>query len=69
MGFWPYFLHAHESDGGYASPLLLDPSASGIGIDTTLFCIPLLLFSPHNHHNLSLIFKINLQNKIFKEKN
>jgi len=44
MGFWPYFLQAHESDGGYASPLLLDPSTSPIGTDTTLFFKSLLLF-------------------------
>lgn len=44
MGFWPYFLQAHESDGGNVSPLLLDPSTSPIGTDTTLFCTPLLLF-------------------------
>lgn len=47
MGFWPYFLQAHESDGGYDSPLLLDPSTSPIGIDTTLFCMLLLLLSPY----------------------
>jgi hypothetical protein len=44
MGFWPYFLQAHESDGGYPSPLLLDPSTSPIGTDTTLFCTSLLLY-------------------------
>ena len=43
MGFCPYFLQAHESDGGYASPLLRDPSTPPIGTDTTLFCTPLLL--------------------------
>lgn len=42
MGFWPYFLQAHESDGGYVSPLLLDPSTSPIGIVTTLFFISFL---------------------------
>lgn len=56
MGFWPYFLHAHESDGGYdddpSSPLFLfDPqsppcclwsSRPMIGNDITLFCIPFL---------------------------
>lgn len=44
MGFCPYFLQAHESDGGYASPLLRDPLTPPIGTDTTLFCTPLLLF-------------------------
>lgn len=42
MGFWPYFRHAHESEGGV---LLIDPSVSLIGICTTLFCMPRLLLS------------------------
>lgn len=42
MGFWPYFRHAHESEGG---ELLIDPSVSFIGICTTLFCMPRLLLS------------------------
>lgn len=43
MGFWPYFLHAQESDGGAPSPLSRDPSGSLIGIEITLFCNDLLL--------------------------
>lgn len=44
MGFWPYFLHAHESEGGVLfSPFSLDPSVSLIGICTTLFCMARLL--------------------------
>lgn len=44
MGFWPYFLHAQESDGGaLVSPFNRDPSTSLIGTDTTLFCIARLL--------------------------
>lgn len=44
MGFCPYFLHAHESEGGVLlSPFSLDPSFSLIGICTTLFCMARLL--------------------------
>lgn len=49
MGFWPYFLHAHESDGGGVSPLSRDPSTSLIGTETTFFCTARLLrIKSHN---------------------
>lgn len=47
MGFWPYFLHAHESEGGVQSPLNRDPSTSLIGNVTTFFCIARLLLNIH----------------------
>jgi hypothetical protein len=36
MGFCPYFLHAHKSDGT-TSPLDLLFAAAGAGIQTTFF--------------------------------
>lgn len=45
MGFWPYFLHAHGSDGVYTSPLLPTPFTSlPMGTETTLLCA-LFLYS------------------------
>lgn len=52
MGFWPYFRHAHESDGGAPSPLSLDPSGSLIGIEITLFCMDLLLDTDIDNTNV-----------------
>lgn len=53
MGFWPYFLHAHESDGGGVSPLSRDPSTSLIGTETTFFCTARLLRI--KSHNVGLL--------------
>jgi hypothetical protein len=36
MGFCPYFLHAHKSDGTTSPPGLLF-AAAGAGIQTTFF--------------------------------
>ncbi|KAF5756660.1 hypothetical protein HanXRQr2_Chr17g0817431 [Helianthus annuus] len=44
MGFWPYFLHAQESEGGaFTSLLSRDLSISFTGTETTRFCNERLL--------------------------
>ena len=68
MGFWPYFLQAHESDGGYASPLLLDPSTSPIGTDTTLFWTPFLLQTPPHNGQFPKIETETKKTQNFKKK-
>lgn len=57
MGFWPYFLQAHESDGGAPSPTPLGrgPSVPAMGTVTTLFCTDRRLFQ-------LIRFKIDVNN-------
>ena len=65
MGFWPYFLQAHESDGGVLlpSPLSRDPSTL-IGICTTLFCMAFLL-NIDTKSQLNASFQTSISLKFF----